>query len=124
VEGKKASVPSSPIFQFYGNVQSSIIGTQNHAELTANFDFGEIEREIERHGGADTDELQEAVEQVKRLIDEGQILDRGTLARFGEVMRRNSWFTSQLVHEPRGSGSRWMGHPEHLDSRKEVCRSS
>jgi hypothetical protein len=97
VEGKKASVPSSPIFQFYGNVQSSIIGTQNHAELTANFDFGEIEREIERHGGADTDELQEAVEQVKRLIDEGQILDRGTLARFGEVMRRNSWFTSHVA---------------------------
>jgi hypothetical protein len=97
VEGKKEVMPPSPIFQFYGDVQSSIIGTQIRAQLTANFNFEEIEREIEQRGEADTDELREALEQVMRLMDEGQTMDRGVLARFGEVMRRNSWFTSHVA---------------------------
>ena len=53
--------PTSARFHFHGDVNQSIIGTQNRAELTNNFDFRSIEQQIEREGGEEKEELKRAL---------------------------------------------------------------
>ncbi len=89
--------PASATFHFHGDVNQSIIGTQNRAELANNFDFGNIRERIEREGGEDKEELCLALEQVERLLEEGERLDRGSLSRFSEAMQRHSWFTGAVM---------------------------
>lgn len=88
---------TSANFHFYGDVNQSIIGTQNRAELTNNFDFRSIEQQIEREGGEDKEELKRALAQVERLIERGDYLDRGALAQFSGAMERHSWFTGSVT---------------------------
>ena len=89
--------PTSARFHFHGDVNQSIIGTQNRAELTNNFDFRSIEQQIEREGGEDKEELKRALAQVERLIERGEYLDRGALAQFSGAMERHSWFTGSVM---------------------------
>jgi len=89
--------PTSASFHFHGDVNQSIIGTQNRAELTNNFDFRSIEQQIEREGGEDKEELKRALAQVERLIERGEYLDRGALAQFSGAMERHSWFTGSVM---------------------------
>jgi hypothetical protein len=90
--------PKSASFHFRGDVNQSIIGTQNRAELTNNFDFRSIEQQIEREGGEDKEELKRALAQVERLIERGEYLDRGALAQFsGSVMQALLGFATQAV---------------------------
>ncbi len=42
--------PTSASFHSHGDVNQSIIGIQNRAELTNNFDLGNIRERIERKG--------------------------------------------------------------------------
>lgn len=42
--------PTSASFHSHGDVSQSIIGIQNRAELTNNFDLGNIRERIERKG--------------------------------------------------------------------------
>lgn len=91
------SQPESASFHFHGDVNQSIIGTQNRAELTNNFDFGNVRERIEREGGEDQEELREALDQIERLLERGEHLDRGELSKFSEVMERHSWFTSAVM---------------------------
>lgn len=89
--------PTSASFHFHGDVSQSIIGTQNRAELTNNIDFGNVREQIEREGGADREELHNALDHVERLVERGEYLDRGALSRFSELMGRHSWFTSAVM---------------------------
>lgn len=89
--------PASPNFNFYGAVNQSIIGTQNRAELTNNFNIGEITERIDLEGGEDREELHNALDHVDGLLERGESLDRGELARFSGVMERHSWFTGAVM---------------------------
>ena len=89
--------PTSSSFHFYGDVNQSIIGTQTRAELTNNFDFGNVRERIDREGGEDREELHRALEQVERLLERGEYLDRGALAQFSDVMEKHSWFTGSVM---------------------------
>lgn len=89
--------PTSSNFHFYGDVNQSIVGTQNRAELTNNLDFGNVREQIDREGGEDREELHRALEQVERLLERGDYLNRGDLARFSDVMERHSWFTGSVM---------------------------
>lgn len=91
------SQPASASFHFHGDVSQSIIGTQNRAELTNNIDFGNVREQIEREGGADRDELHDALNHVERLVERGEYLDRGALSRFSELMERHGWFTNAVM---------------------------
>lgn len=84
-------------FNFNAPVHGSVIGTNNTAELTNNFDFRRIEVEIEEKGGADKEELREALAEIRGLLESGQSLDRGALSKFSEVMERHSWFTGSVA---------------------------
>ncbi len=108
VEGNKPP-DTGATFQFYGDVQGSVIGTHNTAELTNNFDFRSIEQRIEREGGKDAGELKEALEEVRNLLERGDKLDRGGLSRFGEVMQRNSWFSGAVMNALLGFATQATG---------------
>lgn len=96
VEGNK-SQDTGTTFQFYGNVQGSVIGTHNTAELTNTFDFRAIEQRIEEEGGEDREELRRALAQVQHLLERGEYLDRGALSQFSNAMERHSWFTGSVM---------------------------
>ena len=89
--------PTSSNFHFYGDVRQSIIGTQTRAELTNNFDFADVRERIDREGGEDQEELHKALDHVERLLERGEYLDRGALAKFSGSMERHSWFTGSVV---------------------------
>ncbi len=89
--------PTTASFHFHGDVSQSIVGTQNRAELTNNMDFGGVREQIDREGGADREELHTALDQVERLVERGEYLDRGELARFSGLMERHSWFTGAVM---------------------------
>lgn len=89
--------PTAANFHFHGNVSQSIVGTQNRAELTNNMDFGSVREQIDREGGEDQDELHQALDEVERLVESGERLDRGELSEFSELMERHSWFTSAVM---------------------------
>jgi hypothetical protein len=101
--------PTSASFHFHGDVNQSIIGTQNRAELTNNFDFRSIEPQIEREGGEDKEELKRALAQVERLIERGEYLDRGALAQFSGAMERHSWFTGSVMQALLGFATQAVG---------------
>lgn len=109
VEGTNKPDASGATFQFYGNVQGSVIGTHNTAELTNNFDFRAIEQRIESEGGEDKEELRQALAQVERLLERGEYLDRGALARFSGSMERHSWFTSAVTQALLGFATQMAG---------------
>lgn len=89
--------PWSSSFHFYGDVSQSIIGTQDKAELTNNFNIGEVRERIDLEGGEDRKELHMALDHVERLLERGEYLDRGALAKFSGVMERHSWFSGSVM---------------------------
>lgn len=97
VEGNKPQPNVSNVFNISGPVHGSVLGSHNTTELTNHFDFRRIEMEIEEKGGADKEELREALAEVQRLLESGDKLDRGALARFSGVMERHSWFTGSVA---------------------------
>lgn len=92
------SEPNSASFNFYGPVNQSIIGTQDRAELTNYINLNEVRDRIEHEGGEDKEELHNALDQVERIIERGEYIDRGTLSRFSGAMERHSWFTSSVMN--------------------------
>jgi hypothetical protein len=89
--------PTSANFHFHGDVTQSIIGTQNRAELTNNLDLRAVEQRIDQEGGADAEELRQALAEVRRLLESGDRIDRGALSRFSETMQRHEWFTGSVM---------------------------
>jgi hypothetical protein len=87
--------PTSTQFTFtapvYGNVVNSNTGT-----VSSSYVFNELEAEIERRG-EDVEELKEMVHEINRLLQEGDALPRGALARFSTLMERHSWITGSIA---------------------------
>lgn len=102
VEGTQAAQQPSSVTNVNisgGTFQGSVVGANNTAELVNNFDLRsvEIEQQIEERGGADKEELREALEEVRRIIASENNIERGMLARFSDVMERHSWFTGAIA---------------------------
>jgi len=87
------------------NAYGSIFGTQQHAEMSnVSFDFNtveaeldEVEEEIERRGGRDAAELRQLIAEVRTLHQNGELLDKGRLARFLGVIQRNGWVAGPVA---------------------------
>ena len=101
-----ASQPSSTTINMrdaYGpNINT---GTQRDVSMTAEFDFRSIEQEIDQRGGADAEELRQALAEIRAALEQDGTLRQGMLARFGRAMRENTWFTSHVGQEI----VEWMG---------------
>lgn len=91
----EASRPSNiSIGDVYGSNVNT--GTQRDLSMNPAFDFRSIEREIDRRGGGDADELREALDEVRQMVERDGALEKGALKKFGEVFQRNAWFTSHV----------------------------
>lgn len=107
--GRQEATSTTTNFNFNAPVHGSVIGTNNAAELTNYFDFRRIEVEIKEKGGADKEELREALTEIRRLLESGQSLDRGALSKFSGVMERHSWFTGSIMQALLGFATQAAG---------------
>lgn len=71
-------------------------GEQRDVEVAGSFDFRSIELEIDRRGGEDAEELKAALDEVRNLIESGQPLKEGVLAKFSKSIRDNAWFSTHV----------------------------
>lgn len=78
------------------NAHNSIIGTQNNASLTNNFNFSQLEKEIEQKGGEDKEELKRMIEEIRELFEDSEKVKKGSLSKFSEIMQRHSWITGAI----------------------------
>lgn len=113
-EGNEAHQPPSvsTVFNMSGSTfHGSVVGTNNTAELVNNFDLRsvEIEQQIEEHGGADKQELRDALAEVRQILASEDSLERGRLARFSGVMERHSWFTGAIAQAIAGFATQAIG---------------
>lgn len=74
-------------------------GTQYDVQMDTGFDFRSIEQQIDQRGGADAEELRQALTEIRASLEQDGSLRRGTLARFGGAIRDNAWFTSHVGKE-------------------------
>jgi hypothetical protein len=88
-EIEEPKAPPEPTISI--NVQTahgSIIGTQQNAELTATFNFGDFDRVIEQADEEDKEELKEVREQLRKMLEEEQTVNRGALAKWGQLLEK------------------------------------
>lgn len=96
-EGKNRQEGFNTTFNLYGNVQGSVVGTHNTNTFTGDLDFSTVERRIEAEGGDDKDELRQLVAEMRELLESGQTLDKGFLARFNDKLKEHGWLSGAVA---------------------------
>lgn len=90
--------PQAPTFNILGDSYGSVIGTQQNAQvLQPTFTFGDLEQEIDRRGGEDTEALQEMVSEIRATLESQDNLNRGWLLRWSELINRHQWITGAIA---------------------------
>jgi hypothetical protein len=93
-----SSAPHAPIFNIFGDTCGSVVGTQETAQvLHPTFTFGDLEQEIERRGGEDTEALKEMVREIHTTLRHQESLSRGRLSEWSELMNRHGWITGAIA---------------------------
>lgn len=98
VEGNEPRAAAPSIVYNIGVAQGSIIGSQQNADLRTSFDFGSVSSEIESRGGEDAPALSQMMYELEGMLEGGQALPKGGLARYGELMGRNEWVIRHVVN--------------------------
>ena len=80
-----------------GNFYSSAVGTNNIANLSAQFDFRTIEQRIESEAGPDREELRELVAEMREVVERGDTLDRNFLSRYNDKLKEYDWLSSAVA---------------------------
>lgn len=78
------------------NASGSIIGNQQFATQNFNHSVQELKALIDQSNSHDKEELHQLVEQLQSIVEESEHAKGGALARFSEVMQRNTWITGPL----------------------------
>ena len=99
VEGRnQPQEPSvSNVFNVSGNFYQPVIGTNNTNTFSGNFDFSTVEERIETDGGDDREELHRLVAEVRKLLENGETLDKGFLARWNGKLKEYGWLSSAVA---------------------------
>ncbi len=97
-EGEHPARQLAPVFNIFGNVQGSVFGTQQHAQvLQPSFTFGDLEEEIDRRGGEDAEALKEMVREIGSTLEHQDSLSRGKLEEYGELLSKHAWVTGPIA---------------------------
>ena len=75
----------------------SAVGTHNTNTFEGDLDFSTVERRIEEEGGTDKEELRELVAEVRELLESGQTLEKGSLARFNDKLKEYPWLAGPVA---------------------------
>jgi hypothetical protein len=93
-----SSMPHPPVFNIFGDTYGSVVGTQETAQvLHPTFTFADLEQEIDRRGGEDTEALKQMVREIHTTLQHQDSLSRGTLLRWSELMNRHGWITGAIA---------------------------
>ena len=87
----------SNVFNMSGNFYQAAVGTHNTNTFTGDLDFSTVERRIEEEGGPDKEELRELVREMRELLESGQTLDKGFLARFNDKLKEHGWLSGAVA---------------------------
>jgi len=87
----------SNIFNMSGTFYQSAVGTHNTNTFSGDLDFSTVERRIEEEGGADKEVLRELVAEMRELLESGQTLDKGRLARFNDKLKEYPWLAGPVA---------------------------
>lgn len=85
------SSPSPSVTINVGTAYGSIIGTGSGHSLTTMFNYQSVYEEIDRQGGEDAEALRKMVAEIQVLLEQQKNLPKGFLAKFGDLLKRNSW---------------------------------
>jgi DNA-binding PadR family transcriptional regulator len=99
VEGNKPQPQQnvSNVFNMSGTFYQAAVGTHNTNTFSGDLDFSTVEQRIEEEGGADKEELREVVREMRELLESGQTLDKGHLARFNDKLKEVPWLAGPVA---------------------------
>jgi hypothetical protein len=99
VEGnRRESQPSvTNTFNMSGTFYQAAVGTHNTNTFSGDLDFSTVEQRIEDEGGADKEVLRELVREMRELLESGQTLDKGRLARFNDKLKEVPWLAGPVA---------------------------
>jgi hypothetical protein len=86
--------PQAVNYTFH-NSSNIIAGSQSSA--TININIGKIEAEIEEKGGSDKEQLLAMITEIKQAFEKQEVLSKGSLTKFSEMLEKHSWITASLV---------------------------
>ena len=87
----------SNVFNMSGNFYQAAVGTHNTNTFGGDLDFSTVERRIEEEGGADKEELRQLVAEMRELLQSGQTVDKGFLARFNDKLKQYDWLAGAVA---------------------------
>jgi DNA-binding PadR family transcriptional regulator len=99
VEGNRREPQPSvtTTFNMSGTFYQAAVGTHNTNTFTGDLDFSRVERRIEEEGGADKEELRELVAEMRELLESGETLEKGRLARFNDKLKEYPWLAGPVA---------------------------
>lgn len=106
----------SNVFNMWGTFYQAAVGTHNTNTFSGDLDFSTVERRIEEEGGADKEELRELVAEMRELLESGQTLEKGRLARFNDKLKEYPWLAGPVAGWLLNFGTQEIGQylPPHL----------
>lgn len=87
----------------------SIIGTQENATISNSYNLDELEKIIDHKVSDinDKQQLQDLIKSLKAITENNIPVQKGTLARFGDILAKHAWITGAIAKSLIG----WMtGH--------------
>jgi hypothetical protein len=87
----------SNTFNMSGTFYQAAVGTHNTNTFSGDLDFSTVERRIEEEGGADKEVLRELVAEMRDLLESGQALEKGRLARFNDKLKEYPWLAGPVA---------------------------
>lgn len=81
------------------NANGSIIGNQTHANINNTYSFEEIKKLIvdKASNPVNKEKLKEMVNLLETLIENNQVIQKGSLSKFKDLLQKNSWLTGPLA---------------------------
>lgn len=78
-------------------IVQSAFGPHSHVEVTQNLNLDAVRRQIDEEGGEYREDLHELLDLLEGASRDGEVLERGALARFNEAMQNRAWIMSPVV---------------------------
>ncbi len=86
---QESARPQATTFNIFGPSYGFVIGSEPHAQVThPTFTFGDLERDIDRLGGEDAEDLKAMVRDLRSTLENQDSLSRGKLSHYSELLNR------------------------------------
>lgn len=93
---KQKQSHQSTIFNI-GEVNNSVVGTQQNATVNNGYSIDDLNRLIEQHDSLDKELLKEMVSLLENAVSDKKPIHKGFLAKFAGVLQRNEWITAPIA---------------------------